>query len=86
MKKVPHLKVDEVETMTCPITEEVVNGNILRLKNNKSPGVDGLPGENYKTLVNECRMNVDEVSFIKTIKDLTLHTSCFSINRLCVDL
>ena len=39
--------------MTRPIPEEEVKENILRLKNNKSPGVDGLPGEYYKTLANE---------------------------------
>lgn len=44
---------DEAETMTCPITAEEIKENILRLKNNKSPGVDGLPGAYYKTLINE---------------------------------
>ena len=39
------LTVDEADTMTRPITEEEIKDNILRLKNNKSPGVDGLPGE-----------------------------------------
>ena len=39
--------------MTRPITEEEIKENILRLKNNKSPGVDGRPGEYYKTLTNE---------------------------------
>lgn len=34
--------VDEAVMMTCPFTEEIIE-NILRLKNNKSPGVDGLP-------------------------------------------
>ena len=33
--------------MTHPITEEEIKEIILRLKNNKSPGVDGLPGEYY---------------------------------------
>lgn len=47
------LTADEVDTMMRPITEEEIKENILRLKNNKSSGVDGLPGEYYKTLLNE---------------------------------
>lgn len=42
------LTVEEADMMTAPIKE-----NILKLKNNKSPGVDGLPGEYYKVFVNE---------------------------------
>ena len=47
------LTADETVTMKRPITKEEIKDNILRLKNNKSPGVDGLPGEYYKTLLNE---------------------------------
>ena len=42
---------EEADSMTRPITEEEIKENILRLKNNKSPGVNGFPGEYYKTLI-----------------------------------
>ena len=38
--------------MTRPITEEEIKENILRLKNNKYPGVDVVPREYYKTFLN----------------------------------
>ena len=47
------LTVDEANMITVSITEEEIKEAIDRLKNNKSPGVDGFPGEYYKFFVNE---------------------------------
>ena len=47
------LTTEEADSITCPITEEEIKNNILKLKNNKSPGADGFPGEYYKTFINE---------------------------------
>lgn len=47
------LSGEEADLMTRPITGEEIKDSILKLKNNKSPGVDGLPGEYYKMFVQE---------------------------------
>lgn len=47
------LTVDEADAITRPIKEEEIGETILKLKNNKSPGADGFPGEYYKTLIKE---------------------------------
>lgn len=47
------LTKEEAEQITHPITTEEIWKSILRIKNNKSPGVDGLPGEYYKMLEKE---------------------------------
>lgn len=42
------LSDEEADSISQPITAEEINNVIRKLKNNKSPGVDGLPGEYYK--------------------------------------
>lgn len=44
-----------------PITEEEIRETIINFKNNKSPGVDGQPGEFYKAFVNELAPNTCKV-------------------------
>ena len=39
--------------LSLPITEEEIRENIVKLKNNRSPGSDGFSGEYYKAYVNE---------------------------------
>ncbi len=55
------LTEEEAKAMISPITEEEIREIILKLKNNKSPGVDGLPGELYKAFVNELTPNLSKV-------------------------
>ncbi len=55
------LTEEEAKEMISPITEEEIREIILKLKNNKSPGVDGLPGEFYKAFVNELALNLSKV-------------------------
>ncbi|KAF7648191.1 hypothetical protein LDENG_00160580 [Lucifuga dentata] len=47
------LTAEEADMMASPIKEKEIKENILKLKNNKSPGIDGFPGEYYKMFVNE---------------------------------
>lgn len=47
------LNDDEAANLVKPITTLEVKETINKLKNNKSPGVDGYPGEYYKTFINE---------------------------------
>ncbi len=51
--KLNRLTGEESEVMVSPITEEEIKRNIGKLKNSKSPGVDGFPGEFYKAFINE---------------------------------
>lgn len=44
---------EEANNLTRPLTQEEIKKTILNLKNGKTPGVDGLPGEYYKTFINE---------------------------------
>lgn len=50
---VTRLTSDEAVMITCPIKDEEIKETILKLKNNKSPGIDRFPGEYYKTYINE---------------------------------
>lgn len=50
---VPSLSEEISEQMVLDITETEIRDAIKRLKNNKSPGVDGLPGEFYKCFVDD---------------------------------
>ena len=47
------LSQDEVGTLCSPITVQEIRDSITKLKNSKSPGVDGYSGEYYKVFVNE---------------------------------
>lgn len=47
------LTEEEAEIMCSPVTEAEIADSIGKLKNNKSPGVDGYSGEFYKTYKNE---------------------------------
>lgn len=51
--KLNTLTPSESEVISSPITDEEIKESILKLKNNKSPGTDGFPGEYYKTFVNK---------------------------------
>lgn len=44
---------DEAKVLSSPITVKEIIDSISKLKNSKSPGVDGFPGEYYKIFVNE---------------------------------
>lgn len=47
----PSLSEDEAQKMVAEITETETREAIKNLKNNKLPGMDGLPGEFYKCLI-----------------------------------
>lgn len=47
------LTEEEADQITSPITREEIKKSIMKLKNNKSPGVDGLPGEYYRVFEKE---------------------------------
>ena len=49
----PSLSKEEAENMSSHITEQEIKEVILKLKNNKSPGTDGIPGEFYKCFKEE---------------------------------
>jgi len=49
----PTLSKETSKQMITPITETEIREAIKRLKSNKSPGVDGLPGEFYKCFIND---------------------------------
>lgn len=51
--KLPTLSEEASSQMISPITEVEIRNTIKKLKSNKSPGVDGLPGEFYKCFVND---------------------------------
>lgn len=55
------LTEEEADLLTRPITREEIKNSILNLKNNKSPGVDGLPGEYYKMFEGELAPLLDKV-------------------------
>lgn len=46
--KLAKLTVDEASALVEPITKEEIEATIVKLKNNKSPGMDGFSGECYK--------------------------------------
>lgn len=47
------LSQDEAGTLCSPITVQEIRDSITKLKNSKSPGVDGYSGEYYKVFVDE---------------------------------
>lgn len=47
------LSQDEAKVLSSPVTVREIIDCISKLKNSKSPGVDGFPGEYYKIFVNE---------------------------------
>ena len=49
----PELSEEVSLNMVTPISEIEIRDAIKRLKNNKSPGVDGFSGEFYKCFINE---------------------------------
>lgn len=49
----PTLSGEASKQMITPITESEIRDAIKRLESNKSPGVDGLPGEFYKCFIND---------------------------------
>lgn len=51
--KLNKLTADEACVIVKPITEKEVKETICKLKNNKSPGIDGFAGEYYKTYVDD---------------------------------
>ena len=51
--KLAKLTSEEANMLSLPITEEEIRENIVKLKNNRAPGIDGFSGEYYKAYVNE---------------------------------
>lgn len=51
--KLAKLTIDEASALVEPIREEEIKETIVKLKNNKSPGMDGFSGEYYKVFVND---------------------------------
>lgn len=49
----PSLSTEEASEMIQPITVQEISDTIKNLKNNKSPGPDGFPGEFYKVFAGE---------------------------------
>ena len=47
------LTTDEASKLVEPIREEEIKETITKLKNNKSPGVDGFAGEYYRAFIND---------------------------------
>ena len=51
--KMTKMTQDEATKLVEPITEKEIKETIAKLKNNKSPGVDGFSGEYYKIFMSE---------------------------------
>src|SRR4029434_2726092 len=51
--KLAKLTSEEANMLSLPITEEEIRENIVKLKNNRAPGINGFSGEYYKAYVNE---------------------------------
>lgn len=51
--KMAKLTPEEADMVSLPITEKKIRGNILKLKNNKSPGTDGFSGKYYKAFIDD---------------------------------
>lgn len=51
--KMAKLTPGEADMVSLPITEKEIRDNILKLKNNKSPGTDGFSGEYYKAFIDD---------------------------------
>ncbi len=49
--KLDKLTKDEASALVEPIREKEVKETIIKLKNNKTPGIDGLQEEYYKVFV-----------------------------------
>jgi len=51
--KLDKLTADEASELVEPIREKEVKETIIKLKNNKTPGIDGFAGEYYKVFVDD---------------------------------